>query len=86
MTAMDSDMEMNNLERLLDDEDEDDNDHEYSSNDDGAVRALLTQNARARGHWQDKEPATRTVATLWNQIGGIVVEVSTSTSSCPSTF
>jgi hypothetical protein len=87
---MDSDMEMSNLEQLPGDEDEDededeDNVHEYGSNDDGAARALLTQNTQTRAS-QSKGPAIRVAATLWNQIGGIVVEVSISASSCPSTL
>ncbi len=79
---MDPDMELSHLEQLPDDDDDsdNDNDHEYDSYDDGAVRALLTQNTQTRG--QGKEPAA---TTLRNQIGRIVVEVSIS-ASCPSTF
>ncbi|KAI9445755.1 Mg transporter [Lactarius psammicola] len=68
---MDEDVEMSHLKQPPDDDDDSDsdNDHEYDSDDDGAVRALLTQNTQTRG--QGKDPA---FATLWNQIGGIVVE------------
>ena len=82
---MDSDMELSHLEQQKGDEDEEEgegnededegeNDHEYDSNDDGVARALLTQIPQTRG--QGMQPTTRTAATLWNQIGGIVVEVS----------
>lgn len=74
---MDSDVEMNNLERPQDDDndDEDDeSDNEYDSHDDGAAHALLTPNTQTRG--QGKQPATGGAASLWNQIGSIVVEVS----------
>lgn len=71
---MDADVEMNDLERPQDDDDDkdDDSDNEYDTGDDGAARALLTQNTQT--HVQSK-PATGAAATLWNQIGGIVVEV-----------
>ena len=78
---MDSDVEMNNLERPQDDDidDEDDeSDNEYDSHDDGAAHALLSLNTQTRG--QGKQPTTRAAASLWNQIGGIVVEVSISAS------
>ena len=78
---MDSDVEMNNLERPQDDDndDEDDeSDNEYDSHDDGAAHALLTPNTQTRG--QGKQPATGAAASLWNQIGSIVVEVSISAS------
>jgi hypothetical protein len=73
---MDSDVEMNHLERPQDEDndDHDESDDEYDSHDDGAAHALLAQNTQTRG--QTKQPATGAAATLWNQIGGIVVEVS----------
>jgi hypothetical protein len=77
---MDSDVEMNHLERPQDEDndDHDESDDEYDSHDDGAAHALLAQNTQTRG--QSKQPATGAAATLWNQIGGIVVEVSVSAS------
>ncbi|KAH9030069.1 Mg transporter [Lactarius hengduanensis] len=62
---MHSDMEMSHLEQPPDDDDDSDSDND---NDDEGARALLT----TRG--LDKEPATRAAATLWNQIGSIVLE------------
>ncbi|KAF8257116.1 hypothetical protein EI94DRAFT_1760608 [Lactarius quietus] len=75
LLVMDSDVELNNLERPQDEGDDDDNDTEedYDLNDDGATDALLTPGLRTRR--ESKQPATLAVATLWNQVSGIVVEV-----------
>ena len=74
-----SDMEMGRLKHHPDDGN--DNDDEYNPDDDDAIRALLT---KTRG--QRKEPVTRAVATLWSQIGGIVIGMCIARSSCPSMF
>lgn len=77
-------MELNHLERPPGDGDNDndsDSDNEYDSNDDGAAHALLTPTTQTRR--QNKLPATRGAATLWNQIGGVVIEVRVSASPFP---
>lgn len=66
--TMDSDMEMSHLEQLPDDDDDSDSDND---NDDQGARALLTSNTQTRGKGKH---ATRAAATLWNQIGSIVLE------------
>jgi hypothetical protein len=73
-----SDMELNHLERPQgngNDDDDSESDNECDLDDDGAEHALLSTNTQA--HRQSKQPATCAgAATLWNQIGGIVIEVS----------
>ena len=76
---MDSDMAMDHLEHRTNDDD--DNGDEYDSGDDDAVHALLTQTRERR-----KELASRAVITLWNQIGGIIIEVCIAASSYRSIF
>lgn len=79
LAVMDSDVELNHLERPQgngNDDNDSDSDNEYDlDGDDGAAHALLSTNTQV--HRQSKQPATRAgAATLWNQIGGIVIEVS----------
>ena len=81
---MDSDVELNHLERPPgdgDDNDDSDSGNEYDLNDDGAADALLAPSTQTRG--QNKQPASRAAATLWNQVGGVVVEVRVSALSFP---
>jgi hypothetical protein len=77
---MDLDIEMNCLEcpQGEDDGDNAKSNNEYNSHDNSVVCALLAPNTQTRE--QSKQPVTGIVATLWNQIGSIVVKVSVSAS------